>query len=44
MKKIAVLGLGLIGGSLGLALHQAGVAKHIAGYDSNQMQPTGHGK
>jgi len=35
MKKIAVLGLGLIGGSLGLALHQAGVAKHIAGYDSN---------
>ena len=35
MKKIAVLGLGLIGGSLGLALHQAGVAKHISGYDSN---------
>src|SRR5438876_2159235 len=35
MKKIAVLGLGLIGGSLGLALHQAGVAKHICGYDSN---------
>ena len=35
MEKIAVLGLGLIGGSLGLALHQAGIAKHIAGYDSN---------
>ncbi len=35
MKKIAVMGLGLIGGSLGLALHQAGVAKHISGYDSN---------
>ena len=35
MKKIAVLGLGLIGGSLGLALHQAGVANHISGYDSN---------
>jgi prephenate dehydrogenase len=35
MKKIAVLGLGLIGGSLGLALNQAGVAKHIFGYDSN---------
>lgn len=35
MEKIAVLGLGLIGGSLGLALHQAGVAKQIAGYDSN---------
>jgi len=35
MKTIAVLGLGLIGGSLGLALRQAGVAKHISGYDSN---------
>jgi prephenate dehydrogenase len=35
MKKIAALGLGLIGGSLGLALQQAGIAKHIAGYDSN---------
>ena len=35
MKKIAVLGLGLIGGSLGLALRQADVAKHISGYDSN---------
>jgi prephenate dehydrogenase len=35
MEKIAVLGLGLIGGSLGLALQQAGIAKHIAGYDSN---------
>ena len=35
MEKIAVLGLGLIGGSLGLALHQAGIAKQISGYDSN---------
>jgi prephenate dehydrogenase len=35
MEKIAVLGLGLIGGSLGLALQQAGVAKQIAGYDTN---------
>lgn len=35
MEKIAVLGLGLIGGSLGLALHHAGIARHIAGYDSN---------
>jgi prephenate dehydrogenase len=34
MNKIAVLGLGLIGGSLGLTLHQKGVAKHISGYDS----------
>src|SRR5215469_11154342 len=36
MKKIAVLGLGLIGGSLGLALHQADVAEHICGFDHNQ--------
>lgn len=36
MEKLAVLGLGLIGGSLGLGLQQAGVAKHISGYDSNQ--------
>ncbi len=35
MEKIAVLGLGLIGGSLGLALQQAGIARQIAGYDSN---------
>jgi len=35
MEKLAVLGLGLIGGSLGLALQKAGVAKHISGYDSN---------
>ena len=35
MEKIAVLGLGLIGGSLALSLHQAGVAKQIAGYDVN---------
>ena len=36
MEKLAVLGLGLIGGSLGLALQKAGVAKHISGYDSDQ--------
>jgi prephenate dehydrogenase len=35
MEKIAVLGLGLIGGSLGLALQQTGIARQIAGYDSN---------
>jgi prephenate dehydrogenase len=39
MKKIAVLGLGLIGGSLGLALHQAGVAENISGYDSSPDAP-----
>ncbi len=36
MNKIALLGLGLIGGSLGLALKHAGVAEHICGYDNNQ--------
>jgi prephenate dehydrogenase len=36
MEKLAVLGLGLIGGSLGLALQQAGIATHISGYDSDQ--------
>ncbi len=36
MKKIAVLGLGLIGGSLGLALQRADIAKQISGYDINQ--------
>jgi prephenate dehydrogenase len=35
MEKIAVLGLGLIGGSLGMALQQTGIARQIAGYDSN---------
>ncbi|HEX6482827.1 MAG TPA: prephenate dehydrogenase/arogenate dehydrogenase family protein [Ktedonobacteraceae bacterium] len=33
METIAVLGLGLIGGSLALALRQAHLAEHIAGYD-----------
>jgi prephenate dehydrogenase len=36
MNKFALLGLGLIGGSLGLALQHAGVAEHIYGYDNNQ--------
>lgn len=35
MEKIAVLGLGLIGGSLALALHQAGIARQISGYDGD---------
>lgn len=35
MEKIAVVGLGLIGGSLALALRQAGIAKQISGYDAN---------
>ena len=36
MNKIALLGLGLIGGSLGLALQHERVAEHIYGYDNNQ--------
>ena len=36
MNNFALLGLGLIGGSLGLALHHAGFAEHIYGYDNNQ--------
>ncbi len=35
MEKIAVLGLGLIGGSLALALRQADLAKQITGYDAD---------
>ena len=31
MERIAVLGLGLIGGSLALALHQADVAERVVG-------------
>lgn len=33
MKRIAVLGLGPIGGPFALALRQAGLAEHIAAYD-----------
>ena len=32
-NRIAIIGLGLIGGSLGLALHQAKAAHEIVGYD-----------
>ena len=35
MENIGVLGLGLIGGSLALALQQAGIAKQISGYDAD---------
>jgi prephenate dehydrogenase len=35
MKRIAVLGLGLIGGSLALAFRQANLAEQIAGYDAD---------
>jgi prephenate dehydrogenase len=32
-KRIAIVGLGLIGGSIGLALHRAGAAQEVTGYD-----------
>lgn len=32
-QRVAIVGLGLIGGSLGLALRQAHAAEHVAGYD-----------
>jgi prephenate dehydrogenase len=35
MERIAVLGLGLIGGSFALALREADLAEHIAGYDAD---------
>ncbi len=31
LKRVCVIGLGLMGGSLGLALRRAGVAEHIVG-------------
>jgi len=32
-NRVAIIGLGLIGGSLGLALHQGKAARQVAGYD-----------
>jgi prephenate dehydrogenase len=32
-NRVAILGLGLIGGSIGLALHKAKVAQQVVGYD-----------
>ncbi len=34
MRKIAILGLGLIGGSLGLAVRRANLAEQVVGYDA----------
>jgi prephenate dehydrogenase len=33
--RVAVLGVGLIGGSVGLAVRTAGVASHVTGYDAS---------
>ncbi len=35
-NRIAIIGLGLIGGSIGLALHQAKAAPEIVGYDMGE--------
>ena len=35
-NRIAIIGLGLIGGSIGLALHQAKAAREIVGYDMGE--------
>src|SRR5438067_9767354 len=32
-NRVAIIGLGLIGGSIGLALHKAKAAQQVAGYD-----------
>ena len=33
--KIGIIGLGLIGGSMGLALKKSGYAARVLGYDAN---------
>ncbi len=45
-KRVAILGLGLIGGSIGLALHRARAAEQVVGYDlgkgvTNQARKVG---
>ncbi len=45
-NRVAIIGLGLIGGSVGLALHNAKAAQQVAGYDagkgvSNQARKVG---
>ncbi|NLO89719.1 MAG: prephenate dehydrogenase [Clostridia bacterium] len=35
-KKVCIIGVGLIGGSLGMALKYRRAADHIAGYDTNE--------
>ncbi|GAC1389082.1 MAG: prephenate dehydrogenase/arogenate dehydrogenase family protein [Ktedonobacteraceae bacterium] len=35
-NRVAIIGLGLIGGSIGLALHRAKVAREIVGYDMGE--------
>lgn len=35
-KRVAIIGLGLIGGSIGLALHNARAAQQVAGFDAGK--------
>lgn len=35
-QRVAILGVGAIGGSIGLALHQAKAARQVTGYDSGK--------
>lgn len=35
-QRVAILGLGAVGGSIGLALRQAGAARQVVGYDSGK--------
>src|SRR5579864_5075237 len=35
-QRVAILGLGAVGGSIGLALRQAKAAQQVAGYDSDR--------
>ncbi len=37
-NRVAIIGLGLIGGSIGLALHQAKAVREIVGYDEESSQ------
>ncbi len=37
-QRVAIIGLGLIGNSIGLALHKANAAQQIVGYDFNKHQ------
>ena len=39
-KRVAIIGLGLIGGSLALGMKQRGLAGHIAAYDANPQALT----
>src|SRR5215469_9215776 len=36
-RQVAIIGLGLIGSSIGMALHRAKAAHHIVGYDSQKQ-------